>query len=183
MRRHWSYVFLCASIFLSGCSVFSGNKSHACSSYEGDNGTGYYSQDCQQKLLQQALKQKLISDGIEVVQVGDETTLVFSSNRFFNVNSNNPDIDAGFIKDIADFINSYSDEGVIDVGVTGYPKIAGNKIRNLALARARAEKIAHDLHEAGLDSRLISADSKDDVSEESRIEIFFRLAPPTNVFH
>ncbi len=188
MRRYWSYILLGTSIFLAGCSSTNvdadsdANTPHKNVCCPSDD-VGYSPHACQQKMLQQSLAQKLRSDGIQVVQVGEETTLVLPSESFFEPNSNNAaSVSAELMKDIADFINSYPD--VIDVKVTGYPKKSGDDdVRNMALSRARAERIAHELQENGLMVRLISADTKRNLSDVPRAEVFFRLASPKNVFH
>lgn len=187
MRRYWSYILLGTSIFLAGCSSTNGDaESDASSPHKNvccpNEDVGYSPQACQQKMQQQSLAQKVRGDGIQVVQVGEETTLVLPSDNFFEPNSNHAaEISSGVMKDVADFINSYPD--VIDVKVTGYPQNSGESVRNMALSRARAERIAHELQVNGLAVRLISADTKRNLSDVPRTEIFFRLAPPKNVFH
>ncbi|HEV2613417.1 MAG TPA: OmpA family protein [Gammaproteobacteria bacterium] len=173
MRRYWPYLFLSASIFLAGCST-----SECAASL--NNATGITSSSCQHALRQQELAAKLRSDGIQVVQVGEEVTLVLPTDRFFPFNSNNMKSNPKVLNDIIDFINSYP---TVNVQVIGYPNNSGNSVRNLALSRAQAEGIAHYLWGNGLDTRLISANAKQTTCEVPRIEIFFRLPPPLDVFH
>ena len=172
MRRYWPYLFLSASIFLAGCST-----SECASS---SSATGATSLACQHVLQQQKLAATLRSDGIQVVQVGEEVTLVLATDKFFPFNSNNMKSNPGVLKDIINFINTYP---TVNIQVIGYPNNSGNAVRNLALSRAQAEAVAHYLWENGLETRLISANAKQTVSEVPRIEIFFRLPPPLDVFH
>lgn len=173
MRRYWPCLLLSAGIFLSACA-----SSDCCSSEM--NSSGNVSASCQQKHRQQQLAERLRGEDIQVVQVGEETTLVLQTNDFFNPNSNNMSGNTGVLDDIVDFINAYKTE---NIQVTGYPDKRGSAVRNLALSRAQAQEISHYLHEHGLNTRLISADVKRTFSEVPRIEIFFRLPAPVNVFH
>ena len=171
MRQYLPYLFLSASLFLTGCST---------SDCSVASDTSTTSKPCQQLLHQQQLAQALRGDGIQVVQVGEEVTLVMPTNMFFYANSNNMNFDSKIMQDIIDFINAYP---TVNVQVTSYPNKLGNPARSLGLSRAQAQEIAHYLWENGLNTRLISGDAKRDFSEVPRIEIFFRLPPPTNVFH
>jgi intracellular multiplication protein IcmN len=175
MRRYLPYLFLSASIFLVGCS------SSACSATSESNATdGETSGACKQLVRQQELAATLRSDGIQVVQVGEETTLVLRTDDFFPVNSNNMNTNTKTLDDIVDFINAYP---TTNVRVIGYPNQQGNAVRSVALSRAQAEAVSHYLWENGLNTRLISAETKHERCEVPRIEIFFRLPAPTNVFH
>jgi intracellular multiplication protein IcmN len=172
MRRYWPYLFLSVSIFLVGCTRTVSSEPNIV--------VGDTSDTCKHLLHQQQLAEKLRSDGIQVVQVGEEVTLVMATNMFFYPNSNNMSFDSKVMKDIIDFINTYP---TVNIQVTSYPNKVGNAVRNFALSRSQAEAIAHYLWENGLDTRLISADAKRGLCEVPRIEIFFRLPSPKNVFH
>ena len=173
MRRYWPCLLLSAGIFLSACA-----SSDCCSSAM--DASVNRSASCQQKHRQQELAQRLRGENVQVVQVGEETTLVLQTNDFFNSDSNNMSGGTGVLDDVVDFSNAYKTE---NIEVTGYPDKRGSAMRNLALSRAQAQEIAHYLQDHGLNTRLISADVKRTVSEVPRIEIFFRLPAPVNVFH
>ncbi len=172
MRRYWPCIFLGLSIFLSGCS------SDTTSAPPPEVGAN--SPQCKQLIKQHDLANTVRGDGVQVVRVGEEITLVLPTKNFFYDNSNNMKNNDKTLHHIVDFINAYP---TVNVQVIGYPAQSGNQVRNVALSRAQAEKIAHYLWGNGLGSRLVSADAKPTTYEVHRIEIFFRLPPPTNVFH
>lgn len=174
MRRYWPCLLFSAGIFLSGCASSSSDSSSMATD-------GVVSKSaCQQKKHQQQLAQNLRGEGIQVVQVGEETTLVLPTKDFFNVNSNHMLDNTSVLDDIVSFINAYP---TVNIQVVGYPKCWKNSVRSLALSRAQAQEIANYLGEHGLNTRLISADAKNTFNEAPRIEIFFRLPAPADVFH
>lgn len=180
-RKLALYLGIIASLLiLVGCSAKSTTNANPSSA-------------CQLMLLQEKLVKDLTSDGIQVVQQGDETTLLLPSDSFFYTYSNNRLASSDKkLNKIIEFLNTY---GTVDILVTGYTDNVGDSIRNLALSRSQAQAIVNYLWANGLDSRLISAQGKgcaDDIADNStylgrkanrRIEITFRLPPPDNVFN
>jgi outer membrane protein OmpA-like peptidoglycan-associated protein len=171
MRQYLPYLFLSAGIFLAGCST---------SVPPVPPPPVVDDMSCKQLLQQQKLAQKIKGEGVQVVQVGEEVTLVLQTDKFFYFNSNNAKFDRKVLKDIIDFINTYP---TVNIQVIGYPNKQGNSVRNLALSREQAHEIARYLWENGLNTRLISGNAKQTMNAFPRIEIFFRLPAPTNVFH
>jgi outer membrane protein OmpA-like peptidoglycan-associated protein len=148
---------------------------------------------CQLLKTQIKLANHLQAQGIKVIQVGEETTLILSTDQFFYAFSNHMRQDAeAKLNHIVHFINTYP---TVDVQVTGYTDNVGNYTRNLALSRAQAQAVVDYLWSRGLNSRMISASGKgchEDIADNSRasgraqnrrIEIYFRLPPPDNIFH
>ncbi len=168
MRRYWPCLLFSAGIFLTSCASSSAESSVK------------ESQSCQQRHLQEQLAEQLQSEGVQVVQVGEETTLVLQTYDFFYPNSNHMIDNPSVLDDVVKFINAYP---TVDVQVTGYPNCHVNAVRSLAVSRAQAQEFANYLQEHGLNTRLISADAKNIFSESPRIEIFFRLPAPADVFH
>jgi len=148
---------------------------------------------CDLLKLQVRLANKLRAEGTQVIQIGEETTLILPADKFFYPRSNN--MRPGYqphLNTIIRFINTYP---TTDVQVTGYTDNIGDYTRNMALSRAQAQAIVNYLWSHGLNTRMISASGKgchDDIANNNtrhgnalnrRIEIYFRLPPPANVFH
>ena len=163
MQRYWALFFLFLTVLLSSCSASSGVCKKAPS----------LSADCARRHQQYNLGQTLISDGVQVIRVGDEITLLLSPNDFFYYNSNHSKNNTAVLNDIIEFINHYP---TLNVQVTGYAD-------NIALARGQAESIIQYLIKHGVQTRLLSANAQNSPGENPRIEIFFRVPPPDNVFH
>lgn len=177
-------------ILMTGIAILSATLFVGCS--KPVQTTDYY-KACELLNLQYKLAQKLKGEGIQVVQVGEETTLILPADNFYYPYSN--DLRSSSYKtlqNIIGFINTYP---TVDIYVTGYTDSTGDYVRDLALSRAQAQGVADYLWSHGLNSRVISAVGKacqDDVAsndlrrgraQNRRIEIFFRLPPPNNVFH
>jgi outer membrane protein OmpA-like peptidoglycan-associated protein len=149
---------------------------------------------CQVLLAQQAVRNQLESDGTQVVQVGEETTLILPADNFFYKHSNHM-LSQGrvYLNHIISFLNQYP---IVDLQVTGYTDSMGDPVRNYALSRAQAQQVANYLWAHGLNARLVTAEGEGGCvgsiasdayccgrTENRRIEIYFRQPPPNNVFH
>jgi outer membrane protein OmpA-like peptidoglycan-associated protein len=170
VQRKWScfvFILILATGMLGGCAHQSVN-------------TNQY----RVLLLQHRLAEKLKKEGIQVIVVGDEVTLILPVSKFFYENSNHMRQAAeSLLNHLIAYINIYP--GIEDIQVKGYTSNRGDYQRNLALSRAQAQAVAHYLWNHGLNSRLISAQGYGCHHPYGRdlIEIFFRLPPPDNVFH
>lgn len=171
-------IVLCLAVMLVGCSPYHTPPS---------------SQYCNLLKLQAKLASDLESEGIQVIQVGEETTLVLPADKFFYLHSNHMySHSESYLYQIIRFINTYP---VVDVQVFGYTDNIGDYTRNLALSRSQAQSIAGFLWQNGLNARMLTAVGMachNDVAsnltrhgnaKNRRIEIHFRLPPPNNVFH
>ncbi len=159
------FIFSFAILMLTGCAHRSINTDH-----------------CRVLLFQQQLADDLRGDGIQIVTVGDEVTLILPTAKFFYSNSNHMRDKEGMLNRITAFINTFP---VVDIRVKGYTDNRGNYTRNMALSRAQAQAIATYMWGHGLNSRLISAEGYGCHNPYgfNHIEIFFRLPRPDNIFH
>jgi len=165
-RKFGWFIFSLVILMLTGCAHRSINTDQ-----------------CRVMLFQYQLASDLKSDGVKVVVVGDEVTLILRTNQFFYANSNHMRDRGPELNRIIAYINTY--HPIEDIQVKGYTSNIGNYTRNLALSRAQAQAISNYMWKHGLNSRLISAEGYGCHNPYgfNHIEIFFRLPPPDNVFH
>lgn len=131
---------------------------------------------------QRVLTHYLQKSGINVVQVGDEITLILQEKDFFREGSNHFSGNFHTLDRIVDLINTYSTSSA---QVRGYTANTGDYKRNLALSRAQAQFIATYLwrHQINVPSVFAEGYGCHHIYGDPHIEIFFRKIPPVNVFH
>lgn len=104
---------------------------------------------------EQMLMLRLQDAHIQIIAVGQDVMLVLPTPIFFYTDSSHfNDGMLPTLSDIADFINLFDVE---TVKVSGYTNVLGSQTRNLALSRAQAQFIAHELWDRGLQSTMIYA--------------------------
>lgn len=103
----------------------------------------------------QSLLEKVREQGVSVMRVGDEVTLILPTDRFFYPNSPLLQSDYAVVLDIiADYIRS---EPNIMVVVAGYTDNQGLQARALALSKQRAQNVVDYLWRHHIDTRFLVA--------------------------
>ncbi len=103
----------------------------------------------------QDLTKQLEANGIQVAVYGEQVRLLLPADKFFQADS--PAMNTHYypvLNKIAVLLSGYPKIGV---QIAGYTDNAGPWQRNLALSRARAQKIADYLWNQGIDTRLLYA--------------------------
>lgn len=105
---------------------------------------------------QQTLVDQIESSGrVQIIQMGDNVTLVLPSDRFFEAGT--PQLNTNYypvLNKIAALLNGFDK---FSIKVAGYTDNQGGRLRNIGLSRAQAEAIANYLWKRGVDARLMSS--------------------------
>jgi len=99
--------------------------------------------------------QRITNSGVQIVQRGDNLTLILPSDSFFV--DGTPTLNRNYysvLNDIAELLRGLDK---INIKVTGYTDNVGWPLRNTAISRQQAEAIAHYLWRQDIDTRLITA--------------------------
>ncbi len=98
---------------------------------------------------------QLAAQGVQIQQVGQQVRLLLPADRFFQANS--PAYNTYYypvLDQIALLLTKYPK---ISVQIAGYTDNVGSWQRNLALSKARAQRIASYLWDKGMDARFVYA--------------------------
>lgn len=139
----------------------------------------------------QCIVHELQHAGVQVIQIGENITIVLPSDQAFNPDSANlnPNYEP-VLDNVANLLREYQK---VNVKVSGYTDNVGSKERNIELSKQRAEMIARYLWPQGTDTRLLYATgygAADPIisnataqgrSLNRRVEISFRYIPPVYI--
>jgi len=131
---------------ISGCASNSDNSNTTPKVQSNDAPGAFRTQDW-------VLLERLRSNGVQVIQVGDEVKLIFSTDQFFVPNT--PALVTEkypTLNTIIELVNNHENFGV---KVAGYTDNKGWSTRDLALSRQQALAIADYFWRHGIDARVV----------------------------
>lgn len=185
-KRNQFFLIIFFSLLLTAC--------HRCPvSIENPEGNCGYCGTCEsiedQRFAREpglfATENELISDDINVVHVGEYTTLIVPADDIFYPRSPRILPQSKSTLKLIDYYLRFFD--LVRVDVVGYTDDFGNPFRNKALSQARAENVMNFMWRDGIDARLISAkglglldpiatnQTRSGRSTNRRIEISFKI--------
>lgn len=140
----------------------------------------------------QTLRDQLVAQGIQIIQVGDEVKIILPVDNYFHQNS--PQLNSHYysvLNKLAKFIRAFPKDSV---KVSAYSDSADCENRSLALTRSQARAMASYLWRQGIDARMIYSagygphfpvahnQTTQGRSQNRRIEItFWRISPDDDI--